>query len=245
MIPVVITNSAFLVVAVWAIWVRRDTLHSRWDASITAAIGLFAVGAVLDGPWPSVAAASFPVTGKYYVFTAFGHGFYLFGAALGLRAVCLRLMADSAIESLMSRVRLVVMAAAALLVACVLASPTTSTMPAPSLFLVPPDGWLVTYWAVYFLTLMGLNTVALYGAHHLRGDPRQLMLGLLAAATVVGNLVCVGFLLAIATEKTDLVEKLLWPSGYVAMIAGSVALAVSWRHRAQEMLPPSVAPPGS
>lgn len=53
-------NVLAVLVAVWAVWVRRDSLRSRPDAPITIAIALFAVGALLDSAWPALGAASLP-----------------------------------------------------------------------------------------------------------------------------------------------------------------------------------------
>ena len=49
--------------ALWAVWVRRDSLHSAPDAPITIAIALFAAGAFFDSAWPTLGAASLPITG--------------------------------------------------------------------------------------------------------------------------------------------------------------------------------------
>lgn len=229
-----------VLVAAWAVWVRRDSFHSRWDSAITVAIVLFGVGAMLDSPWPAVGAASFGVTGKFYVLTAVGHILYLAGATLGLKTVCLRLMPDEAIGALMrSRIRPAVIAAAITMLVSVLASPATAVMSAESLYQVKPDGWLLTYWAAYFLTMTGLNAVAVYGAMVLRRDADAVMVTPLAVATILGTLSCLGFLAAIVAGKTDLVHNLLWPAAYVAMIAGSVACALSWRHRLRALTTPA------
>ena len=230
-----------VLVAAWAVWVRRDSLHSRWDSAITVAIALFAVGAMLDSPWPAVAASSFGVTGKHYVLTAVGHILYLAGATLGLKTVCLRLMSDEAIGALMRRrIMPAVIVAAIIMLVCVFASPATSVMSADSLYQVKPDGWLLTYWAAYFLTMTGLNAVAVYGATVLHRDADAIMVAPLAVATILGTLSCLGFLAAIIAGKTGLVYNLLWPAAYVAMIAGSVACALSWRYRMRALTTPTL-----
>lgn len=225
-------NVLAVLVAFWAVWVRRDSLRSAPDAPITIAIALFAFGAVLDSAWPDLGAASLPVVGTAYLVTTFGHVCYLFGAAMGLKAVWLRLLSDDEIVGFMrARIFPLVAAAALVMLACVLMSPLTSTMPAASLYQVSPDRWLIGYWAVYFGTMTTLNAVAVYGGLQLRRDPRAVMLDPLVTATAVGTLACVGLFVAIAAGHNEFMERLAWPSCYVAIIAGSLALAQSWRHR--------------
>ena len=229
-----------VLVAAWAVWVRRDSLQSQWDSAITVAIGLFAVGAMLDSPWPAVGAASFGATGKFYVLTAVGHILYLAGATLGLKTVCLRLMPDEAIDALIrTRIAPAVTVASIAMLVWLVASPATSTMSASSLYEVKPDGWLLAYWATYFLTMTGLNAVALSGAMVLRRGNDAIMLDPLAGATILGTLSCLGFLAAIIAGQTDLVYNLLWPAAYLAMIIGSVALALSWRYQMRALTTPA------
>lgn len=218
--------------ALWAVWVRRDSLHSAPDAPITIAIALFACGAVLDSAWPTLGAASLPITGTAYLLTTLGHICYLAGAAMGLKTVWLRLLADDAIGPFMStRILPLVLVAGLAMLTCVLMSPRTSGMRADSLYQVDPDGWLIGYWAAYFGTMTTLNAIAVYGGLHLRRDPRSVMVDPLVAATAVGTLACVGLFIAIASGHSTVIEQLAWPACYVAIIAGSLACAQSWRHR--------------
>lgn len=83
-----------------------------------------------------------------------------------------------------------------------------------------------------------VNAAAVYGGLQQRPDPRAVMLDPLVAATAVGTLACVGLFVAIATGHNDLVEQLAWPSCYIAIIAGSLACAQSWRHRVAALTKP-------
>jgi hypothetical protein len=216
--------------------VRRHTVGSQWDGPITAGIALFGLGAVLDSTWGLVAAVSFPLTGKFYLINAVGNVCYLLGATRGLKTVAVRLMSDDALKRFMKfRVMAPVLVASAFMLICVVRSPITSTMPAESLYFIKPDGWLVGYWLAYFLTLTGINSVAMYGAFVLRSGPRSLMHDPLVAATALGNLACWGFFAAIVTGQTWLVRNLNWPSAFLAIIAGAVALSIAWRHRVDEL----------
>lgn len=228
-----IVNALAVLVAIWALWVRRDTVHSRWDAPISAGIALFALGAALDSPWAAAATASFPLTGKYYLLNWLGHLSYLLGATRGLKAVALRLMPDDAIGGFMkTRVLPPVLLASTVMLACLLISPRSSDLPAANLYFVAPDGWLVAYWATYFAALTGLNAAAVYGAFTLRSGPRSTTHDLLVGATALGTLACWGFFAAIVTGQDRLIETLAWPGSQIAIIAGAVACALSWRHRA-------------
>lgn len=228
-----LANAAAIVVACWALWVRRHAFGSRWDGPITLGIAFFALGAVLDSPWPEVAAASYPLTGKFYLLNCAGHVSYLFGATRGLKAVALRLVPDQAIGGFMRRRILApVGLASAVMLLCLVCSPATAAMPAANLYFVPADGWLVAYWIAYFITLTGLNAVAVYGAFALRNDARASTHDLLIGATTMGTLACWGFFAAIVTGQRRLIETVAWPGSQVAIMAGALALAVSWRRRA-------------
>ncbi len=227
-----VLNALVLPTAAWALWVRRDTIHSRWDAPITAGIGLFALGAALDSPWPDAAAVSHPLTGKFYLVNCAGHICYLLGATRGLKTVAVRLMPDDAIDPFMKRrIMPPVFAASLGMVFFLVKSPATSSMPAANLYFVPVDGWLVAYWVTYFLTLTGLNAVAMYGGFRLRSGPRSTTHDLLVGATALGTLGCWGFFAAIVTGQHRLIETVVWPNSQIAIIAGATACALSWRHR--------------
>lgn len=89
----------------------------------------------LDSAWPDFGAASLPLVGTAYLVTTLGHVCYVFGAAMGLKAVWLRSLSDDEIVPFMrTRIIPLVAAAALVMVACVLMSPLTSTMPAASLY---------------------------------------------------------------------------------------------------------------
>ena len=228
-----VVNALVLVVAPWALWVRRDTVNSRWDAPITAGIALFALGAALDSPWPNVAAASFPLIGKFYLLNCLGHVSDLLGATRGLKAVALRLMPNDAIGPFMrTRIMAPVLLASGVMLVCLLQSPATSAMPAENLYFVAPDGWLLAYWVTYFTALTGLNAVAIYGSITLRSAPRSTTHDLLVGATALGTLSGWGFFAAIVTGAHRLIETAAWPGTQIAIIGGAVACALSWRHRA-------------
>lgn len=231
-----IANALAVLAVTWAVWVRRDTFGSRWDGPITAGIALFGLGAALDSPWGSVAAASFPLTGKFYLLNAFGNICILLGATRGLKTVAVRLMAVDALRRFMKfRIVTPVLIASAIMLTCVVQSPITSTMPAASLYFIKPDGWLLGYWVAYFLTLTGINIVAMYGAFVLRSGPRSPMHDPLVSATAMGSLACWAFFAAIVTGQTGLVRHAIWPSALLAIIVGALACGFSWKHRRTQL----------
>lgn len=231
-----VANLAVLFVAAWALWERRLSFASQWDAPITVGIALFGVGAALDSPWPGVAAASAPLTGKFYLLNAFGHICYLLGAAMGIKATYKRLLPDDVLAPFMrTRVMSLVGAAAAVMLMCLTMSPLTSVMPADHLYLVHPDGWLSVYWVVFLGTLTALELISMYGGIRLASDPRSVMVKALVATQVLGIL-AIGFIgYSVLTGNTEIARMLVWPFAYAGIIGGSVAAVVSWRHRIAQL----------
>lgn len=237
---IAVANILAVVTAVWAVWECRLSFRSRWDAPKTSAIILFGLGAALDSPWPAVAAASHPLFGRYFFFTVIGHICYLAGSAFGIRFLYSRLLPDSEIGPFM-RMRLapVVVLSAVVMVVAFFSSPLTASITADYLYLVHPDEWLTVYWLTYYSALAVLLLVAIYGVNRLRTDPRSVMLNLLLAALALGVLSCVASGVGVATGQNGGIPLVAWPVAYVAIAAGSVAVALAWRHRVRQMVRPA------
>lgn len=231
-----LANVAVVLVAVWALWERRLTFQSRWDSSITYGIALFGVGAALDSPWPAMARASDPLTGKFYLLMVFGHICYLCGAAMGIRATYQRLLPDAEIGPfMMRRIAPLIATASVVMLACFLCSPITSTMPADHLYLVKPDGWLTGYWIAFLGTLFTLELISMFGANRLRTDPRSVMVTLLVASQAVGSLAILFIAFGVLTGRTEIPRFLVWPFAYAGIVGGAIAAVVSWRYRTSLM----------
>lgn len=231
-----LANVAVVVIAAWAIWERRLTFQSQSDSPITYGILLFGLGAALDSPWPGVAAASYPLTGKYYLLMALGHICYLSGAAMGIKATYLRLVPDDAIGPFMrTRIAPLIAVAAILMAGCLVASPVTSTMPAAHLYLVKPDTWLSVYWIIFLGTFIVLELISMFGVNRLRSDPRSVMVNLLLASQFVGTLAILFIAFGILTNRSEIPRILVWPFAYAGIIGGAIAAVVSWRHRVASM----------
>lgn len=232
-------NVAVVLVAAWAVWERRLTFRSRFDASISYGIVLFGIGAALDSPWPEVARASHPLTGKYYLLMTAGHICYLSGAALGIRAIYQRLLTDREIRSFMRyRISPLITIAAVVMLICMVASPITSTMPADHLYLVQPDGWLIGYWIAFLGTFFVLELISMYGANQLRADPRSGMATWLVLSQAVGSLAILAIGFGVLTGRDEIPRFLVWPFAYLGIVGGSIAAVVAWRHRAASLLDP-------
>lgn len=220
----------------WALWVRRDTIHSRWDSPMTGSVALYALGIALDSPWGWSSAASHPLTGKFYLLNTGAHICILLGACAGATAISRRLMPDDT-QPAFTRTRILapVCGAAAVMLVCVVASPVTSTMPAESLFLVRPDGWLVGYWLTFFVALSGVNGVIVYGALMLRRPNRSVTHDHLTVALAAGVVACAASFTVLITGQTGVFRAVVWPAGLLAIGVGAVATGISWKHRVAQL----------
>lgn len=235
-----IAGPAVLVISAWAVWQRRATFGSRFDAAWTVAIVLFGVGAALDAPWPEIAAASYAPTGKYYVLNVVGHLCYLAGGAFVVRGIYLRLLPDAATTSFMRRwIVPSVVAAAVVMVSSFAMSSVPSTLPAQHLYLVVPDRWMTVYFVAHFGTATALGAVAGYGVFWLLRDPRAVLLNVvlaaLTAAAVSGGLM-VGW--SVITGRFETLRLVTWLLTYAAFAVASVTAALQWRHRIRALLQP-------
>ena len=232
MTSIYLANVLAVLVAAWAVWERRLAFRSRWDAPITWGIGLFGVGAALDSPWPDMAAASYPWTGKYFLLNTLGQICYLMGAAMGTKTIFLRLLSDDAIGPFMRRrIYPGIAAVATVMLTCLVASPVSSAMSAAHLYLMKPDGWLTVYWVDFLGGMMAMGVVSIYGLVSLRADPRSVMLNLLIASEVLGLFAIAAIGFGVLTDNDEIVRVLVWPCAYAGIIGGAMAAVYAWRHR--------------
>lgn len=232
-----LANVAVVIVAAWAVWVRRETLASRWDWPNTVAIALIGIGAILDSPWRDVARASHPLTGKFYLLNTAGHVVYLAGLALSLGALYRRLMADHEVEHFLRHwIAPLVSAAGLIMVLAVVLSPATSEFSAYHLYLVHADVWLHLYWAVHLGTLIVLLAISNFGLIRMRSDRRSRMVDMLSAGSGVGVLAAVAVVAGLLFGPAEFAPKLVWPLTYLATAATAFAHVIAWRHRVDAML---------
>lgn len=227
-----LANALAVLTATWAVWVRRHSFGSRWDAPITTGVVLYGVASALDSSWTSLAGVSFPLTGKYYLLAVIGHICYLAGTAAGLKSIYIRLLPDEHIDPFMkTRILPVVAIAAAVMLTCFAASPKTSTLTADYLYDVTPDNWLRAYFASFLLTFTGLLWMAVYGGFRLREAPDSGAAVPLLFTVSTGSIGCLTFLVAILTGHPGIITSLAWPVVFGATAVASVACAVFWRRR--------------
>ena len=232
-----LANALAVLTATWAVWVRRHSFGSRWDAPITIGVALYGVASALDSPWASLARVSFPLTGKYYLLAVLGHLCYLAGTAAGLKSDYIRLMPDEDIGPFMkTRILPVVAIAAAVMLICFAASPKTSTLTADYLYDVTPDNWLRVYFASFLLTFTGLLWTTLYGVFRLREEPDSGAAVPLLFTVSTGSIGCLSFLVAILTGHPGIITALAWPVVFGATAVASVACAVFWRRRVAQLM---------
>ena len=229
-----LANAFAVLAACWSVWVRRQSFGSRWDAGITVGVVMYGIGSALESPWPSIAAMSFPVTGKYYLLPALGNVSYLGGTAVGLSSFFIRLLPDAEIGRFMRTwIAPVVGVAATVMLACVVASPHTSVMPADTLYGLPLDGWLRVYFTTYFLSVTALLGAAVFGGIRLR-DGSGAVIPLMVIA-LLGSLACLGHLAAILTGNNGLTPTLALLGGYLATTVTALACGIYWRRRVAAM----------
>jgi hypothetical protein len=234
-----VANVLAVAVAAWAVWECRASFGSRWDASRTAGIVFFGAGAALDSPFRAMSEASFTLVERYYASTVLGHICYLIGSMNGIKFIYLRLLPDEQVQRFIGRVIAPVIAvASAVMVGAFFASPLTSTLTAGYLYSVPADGWLTLYWLTYFATGLALLLVAACGVNRLRSDPRSVMLNLLLTALLMGSLAVTASAVVLLEGHNTGTRNWVWPIGYAAIVAGSVAVVLAWRRRVRTMFDP-------
>lgn len=228
------------VVACWSVWVRRLTFGSRYDMPVTIAVALFGVGAALDAPWSAIAAASYPLTGRYYLLNAAGHLCYIAGAAISIGAVYRRLLPDDDIEPFVRRVVLPIAGGSALtMIVAIFLSRATTTLTADHLYVVAPDGWMKLYWLAHFGATSVFGAIACYGVLHLRRDPRGVWLNLLLTSLAVAAAAGGAFGgWVVITGRVGPAWLLAWLLTYAAFASGAIATALQWMTRQQTLLRP-------
>ncbi len=227
-------NAVAITSACWALWVRRDSFGSRWDAGITIGVALYGLGSALESPWAEVSAASFPLTGKYYLLPVLGNISYLAGTAIGLKSFYVRLLPDAEIGRFMRTwIAPVVGVAAAVMMICAIASPATSAMPGVTLYDDPADGWLRVYFATYFLSVTMLLWAAVFGGYRLREGSNTGAVGPLMAIASIGSIACLAHLIAVLSGHANAAFAL--SGGYLATTATALSSAIYWRRRVSHL----------
>ena len=227
-------NVAMLAVVGWALWVRRDAWRSRWDAPMNVGIVLQAVATVLDSPWPLVLSWIEALVGREYVATVFAELCYLASGVLVILAVYKRLLSDQGIGRFMTTrvVRPVAFTAVTMLTAFVF-SGAARVPTGEHLYLIPRDGWLYLYLAVYGFTILYLLIVVERGMTKLREQvPESFDVFYLIWARFGIAAVSTWLLGLVVDVSTTL--RLAWPLAYLATAFMALGAGRSWRKRMRQ-----------
>jgi hypothetical protein len=219
-----------LTAAAWAVWVRRATYRIQWERSTTYAIIQLGAALVLISPTaePVIGRLCWTLTGHWHLNDLLGHMLELGALVSSNLAGMLRMPA--------MRRRIVpllwhpLVVGTAVLYFLFWHSAVTHN-PGNDLFQLEHDGWLGTYFALFWTLLVyygGLN--AWVALAHLRGDPR-------AKPVALTWLVCVG--LGAGAMAGWLFPWLGWTAWYdwgrltmcIAVAFFAVASARSWRRK--------------
>ena len=222
---------AMLAVVGWALWVRRDAWHSRWDAPMNASIVLQAIATVLDSPSPLVVAGIDALVGHEYVATVFAEYCYLGSGVLAILAVYKRLLSDQGIGPFMrTRVLRPVIATAVVMLAAFALSKTARVPTGDHLYLIPRDGWLTLYLAVYGFTILYLLVVVDRGMTKLREQvPENFDVFYLLWARF-GIAAVSTWLLGLVVDVNTTV-RFAWPFAYVSTSFMALGAGRSWAKR--------------
>lgn len=162
-------NVAMLVVAGWALWVRRDAWHSPWDRPMNISIVLQVVGTVLTSRLPGVKSVIDSVLESDTV-SILSVTAYLASVVFAILAVYKRLLSDDGIGRFMSIRVLRPVAAAAVVVLSSFLLSTSAHQPVPGqfLYLAQRDGWLTVYQSTFLLAALYLMFIVERGMSKLR-----------------------------------------------------------------------------
>ena len=219
-----------LTAAAWAVWIRRATYRIQWERSTTYAIIQLGVALVLISPaaQPVTGRLLWEVTGRWHLADLLGHMLELGALVSSNLAGMLRM--PSMRQRIVPLLWHPLVIGTAVLPLLFWQSVVTHN-PGNDLFQLGHDGWLATYFALFWTLLVyysGLN--AWVALAHLRGDPR-------AKPVALAWLVCVG--LGAGAMAGWLFPWLGWTAWYdwgrltmcIAVAVFAVASARSWRRK--------------
>ncbi|WP_067976727.1 hypothetical protein [Mycolicibacter icosiumassiliensis] len=224
---------ATVVVALYTLWVRRDTWWSRWEIGITLAIALETVALVLMSPWAAETLGPDlqRVTRIWNIQQLAGHICFVVAIAANIYHVLARLAAFDQFRPLFRRhVRLPVWA---------------GTLAMVALFIVAdagyrPDGfsslggggaWARAYWVLLSLLLIYLSGYATRVLSMLRSDPRAVETVGLYTASAAFAVAAIMALLSNAWSKAD-VSPLIWLCACISVAIFAFGSARSWQAKA-------------
>lgn len=259
MVMVTLPFAVLLIVTTWALWVRRDSWRSRWDAPMTASIAFQTIGAAFDTPWPRFQIAISQLAGGPHVATLVADLSYLTAAVLAIIAVYSRLLPDGRTTEVFNRrvLQSIAVVAATMIFAFVMSSAARTGSPLAHLYFIPRDGWLTLYWVVYCLALQVMVLVIIRGQSKLNPQTYsrlyRLAFFIVLPASMLqfiglfdSSYLCIDPGSGLTSLRLDdpacLGVAVCWMLGYLATILMSLAAGWSWQGRLKNANPPTKSP---
>lgn len=224
---------ATVVVAIYSLWVRRDTWWSRWEIGITLAIGLELCALVLTSPWAAgaIGPSVHTITQIWNVQQLLGHICFVVAVAANIYHVLPRLADFDRIRPLFRRhvERPILIAVVALVAVFVVGDADYR----PDGFSTGGDtgAWADIYWLLLCGLLIYLSGYATRLLLIVRSDPRARETVELYAASSAFALAALVAQLSTTWTKTD-ASQLVWPCACIAVAIFAYGSARSWKAKA-------------
>jgi hypothetical protein len=231
MTPVLI--GATVLVALYSLWVRRDTWWSRWEIGISLAITLETIGLVLMSPWAAQTLGPWAhrALGVWNTQQLVGHICFVIAVAANIFHVLARLADFDKFRPLFRRhVRLPVQLGVVALVATFVIA-DAGYRPDGFSTLGGGGAWARGYWVLLSLLMIYLSGYATRVLSMLRSDPRaKETVELYTASTAFA---VAGIMAMMSNAWTnDGVSQLIWLCACISVTIFAYGSARSWRAKA-------------
>lgn len=221
-----------VLVALYSLWVRRDTWWSRWEIGITLAIALETCALVLMSPWAAetLGPSIHIVMRTWNLQQLVGHICFIIAIAANIYHVLARLSDAERIRPMFRRqVLRPVQIGIVAMVATFLAADADYR---PHGFATGDGGaWLKAYWVLMCGLLIYLSAYATRVLLVLRSDPRAKETVELYTASSAFAVAAIMALLSNTWSTTD-VSTLVWVCACVSVVIFAYGSARSWRAKA-------------
>lgn len=224
---------ATVVVALYTLWVRRDTWWSRWEIGITLAIALETVALVLMSPWAAetLGPGLQHVTRIWNTQQLAGHICFVVAIAANIYHVLARLADFDQFRPLFRLHVLLPVQAGGVAMVAVLVVADAGYRPDGFSSLGGGGAWARAYWVLLSLLLIYLSGYATRVLSMLRSDPRAKETVELYTASTAFAVAGIMALLSNAWSKSD-VSPLIWLCACISVAIFAYGSARSWQAKA-------------
>ncbi|WP_024442990.1 hypothetical protein [Mycobacterium sp. UM_WGJ] len=222
-----------VLVALYALWVRRDTWWSRWEIGITVSIALETVALVMMSPWAAhtVGPALHHATRIWNIQQLGGHICFVVAIAANIFHVLARLADFDQFRPLFRlQVQLPVLAGVVAMVAVFLVA-DADYRPDGFSSLGGGGAWARAYWVLFSLVLIYLAGYAMRALSMLRSDPRAKETVELYTASTAFAVAAIMAILSNAWSSAD-VSPLIWLCACISVVIFAYGSARSWQAKA-------------